>query len=300
MQVTTLNDSPLVRIYGVRCRPDHPDCGGEESSNGHHVVFPHAGVFVKHVRGRRVVADPSQVLFFTAGEPYRVSHPVPGGDDCTVFAFRDDVLLETIGTVDPGVQDRPHAPFARTHGLAGAGTLLPERALRHRLGNGKPNALEIEERALALLGDVARNTSPEAARQSGDALQPRARAATARLRGEWVEATKLLLAARPEANPTLANLARGVGCSPFHLARLFRQAQGIPIHQYQLRLRLVLALERLLDGSTSLLALALDLGFTSHSHFTAAFRRAFGITPSAFRRSATNRRLAEMRKNLTG
>jgi hypothetical protein len=98
MQVTTLYDGPLVRIFETRCRPDHPDCRAEECSSGHHLVFPRAGVFVKHMRGRRVVADPSQVLFFNAGEPYWVSHPVPGGDECTVFAFREDVLFETLGT----------------------------------------------------------------------------------------------------------------------------------------------------------------------------------------------------------
>jgi len=300
MQVTTLYDGPLVRIFETRCRPDHPDCSAEECSSGHHLVFPRAGVFVKHMRGRRVVADPSQVLFFNAGEPYRVSHPVPGGDDCTVFAFREDVLFETLGSVDPGARERSRAPFARTHGLAEARTLLPERALRHRLSKGKASALEIEERSLALLGEVANGMPCEPARHECNAPQRSERAATARLRGEWVEATKLLLAARPDTNPTLASLARGVGCSPFHLARLFRRAQGVPIHQYQLRLRLALALERLLDGSTSLLTLALDLGFATHSHFTAAFRRAFGTTPSAFRRSASRGRLAEMRKNLTG
>ena len=300
MHVTTLFRGPLVSVSEVRCRPDHPGCGAEECSSGHHVVFPHAGVFVKHMRGQRIVAGASHVLFFNAGEPYRVSHPVPGGDDCTVFEFRDDVLLETLASADPGAQDRPDAPFERTHGLAEARTLLPERVLRHRLSRGKASPLEIEERALALLGNVARSAPHEPAGRDRCAAPRRERAATARLRGEWVEATKLLLAARPEANPTLASLARGAGCSPFHLARLFRQAQGVPIHQYQLRLRLALALERLLDGSTNLLGLALDLGFANHSHFTAAFRRAFGMTPSAFRRSASRGRLAEMRKNLTG
>lgn len=33
-------------------------------------------------------------------------------------------------------------------------------------------------------------------------------------------------------------------------------------------------------------ALALDLGFSSHSHFSSAFKQAYGRTPTAFRRSA--------------
>jgi AraC-like DNA-binding protein len=31
---------------------------------------------------------------------------------------------------------------------------------------------------------------------------------------------------------------------------------------------------------------ALDLGFSSHRHFTASFRSAFGLTPSAYRAGA--------------
>jgi AraC-like DNA-binding protein len=40
-----------------------------------------------------------------------------------------------------------------------------------------------------------------------------------------------------------------------------------------------------LPHASDLTALAFDLGFSSHSHFSAAFRRAFGCTPSAFRES---------------
>jgi AraC-like DNA-binding protein len=54
---------------------------------------------------------------------------------------------------------------------------------------------------------------------------------------------------------------------------------GTSVHQYLLQRRLTLARDRLAQGVTSLSALALDLGFSTHSHFTAAFRRRFGITP---------------------
>ncbi|MFH1680297.1 MAG: helix-turn-helix domain-containing protein [Candidatus Eisenbacteria bacterium] len=44
--------------------------------------------------------------------------------------------------------------------------------------------------------------------------------------------------------------------------------------------------------------LALDVGFASHSHFTDAFRREFGVSPSDLRRSATLARLAGMPRRL--
>ena len=62
------------------------------------------------------------------------------------------------------------------------------------------------------------------------------------------------------------------------------QAVGAPVHQYLLRLRLAVALDRLDGGERNLSALALDLGFSSHSHFTTAFRRHYGLVPSALGR----------------
>ena len=54
----------------------------------------------------------------------------------------------------------------------------------------------------------------------------------------------------------------------------------MPIHRYLTQLRLRSSLERLADGANDLTALALELGFSSHSHFTDAFRREFGHAPS--------------------
>jgi AraC-like DNA-binding protein len=57
-----------------------------------------------------------------------------------------------------------------------------------------------------------------------------------------------------------------------------------------------MALEPLADGAGDLTRIALDLGFSSHSHFTAAFRRHFGLTPSAF--AARQRQGSHVRRPL--
>jgi AraC-like DNA-binding protein len=97
---------------------------------------------------------------------------------------------------------------------------------------------------------------------------------------------------------TLAGIARTVGCSPYHLARTFRREAGLTIHRYLNRLRLRAGLERLVDGAEGLTGIALDVGFSSHAHFTEAFRREFGLPPSAFRRDLTPAVLRQMSKNL--
>src|SRR6185436_35916 len=80
----------------------------------------------------------------------------------------------------------------------------------------------------------------------------------------------------------LGAVATSVGASPAYLTDVFRRCEGLPLHRYTVQLRLARALDEL-PRAADLTQLALDLGFSSHSHFTAAFRRAFDCTPSEFR-----------------
>ena len=98
-------------------------------------------------------------------------------------------------------------------------------------------------------------------------------------REELARAVQAMVIAAPAERHSLSALAGALNVSPFHLAHVFRAEVGTSIHQYVLQLRLRLALERLAEGATSLSALGLDLGFSSHSHFTTSFRKHFGLTP---------------------
>ena len=86
----------------------------------------------------------------------------------------------------------------------------------------------------------------------------------------------------------LADVGRAVGASPAYLTYLFRQVEGVPLHRYLTQLRLVRALVEL-PHTDDLTALALDSGFSSHSHFSASFHRAFRMTPTEFRRLSRGR-----------
>jgi AraC-like DNA-binding protein len=99
-----------------------------------------------------------------------------------------------------------------------------------------------------------------------------------------VEATKITLAAQPGEPWSLATLVRRVHSSPFYLARTFRRLAGLPLHRYHLQARLAAALVEVLDTSRELSAVALDLGFASHSHFTGSFRKAFRTPPATLRK----------------
>lgn len=67
------------------------------------------------------------------------------------------------------------------------------------------------------------------------------------------------------------------------------------MHQYHVRVRLARALDLLLDTDQGLSSIAHELGFASHSHFTAVFHRIVGVTPTRFRKSASAAHAREVR-----
>jgi AraC family transcriptional regulator len=107
-------------------------------------------------------------------------------------------------------------------------------------------------------------------------------------RQRLADRVKLVLMSDLGRRWTLAAIAAEVRGSPVYLTQVFQQVEGLPLYRYQLRLRLARALE-LIPRYDDLTALSLELGFSSHSHFSAAFREAYGRSPSDFRRTALHR-----------
>jgi AraC family transcriptional regulator len=81
----------------------------------------------------------------------------------------------------------------------------------------------------------------------------------------------------------LEKLARQAGLSKFHFHRLFKRATGVSPAKYQLTARMSEAQKRLRETKQSVVAIALDLGYSSPSHFAQVFRRELGMTPSDYR-----------------
>src|SRR5262249_28265991 len=84
---------------------------------------------------------------------------------------------------------------------------------------------------------------------------------------------------------SLQALANESGYSRVHFVRMFRAATGYSPHNYLLNLKLERARELLRNPSISLIDIALDCGFSSHSHMSRIFHKFVGVTPSAYRRS---------------
>jgi transcriptional regulator GlxA family with amidase domain len=93
---------------------------------------------------------------------------------------------------------------------------------------------------------------------------------------------KKYLSAHLNEKVGLNEMAAAIDASPVSLAETFRIVEGVSLYRYALRMRLMRALE-LLPQYDDLSRLALDAGFSNHSHFTTAFRQSFGYAPARVR-----------------
>ena len=270
LDVTRLLGTDTLALRDVRCGGECRHRSIEECASTTHLVFPYRGVYLRHVGGDQAVADANHVLFFNAGEGYRVSHPIAGGDASLSLALSEYILRE----VAPAslLSTREAVGFRLQHLVIDPRAQALVAVLRHRLGNGSIEPLEAESLALTL---VCRSLGPRTAREPGG-TRPRRRLA---------DRAKVLLAGDLSRRWSLAEIAREIRASPVYLTQVFQKTEGIPLYRYHLRLRLARALD-LISQYDDLSALAADLGFSSHSHFSAAFRQAYGRSPTAFRHAA--------------
>jgi AraC family transcriptional regulator len=273
-----------LRVEEYRCEGLAGD--SEERNDRHEIVFVRRGAFeVECGRGRAFV-DAQRLLLFHRGERFRVRHPAGCGDRCLVLGFDDAPLAALLGA--PAIDERrPEAPF-RALALSCSRELYAaadrfRELLRRTPGDPLVAAEELLVLAAAALGAPAPVAPP------GRTTAARAAAK------DLADAVRRTLASRLGERLTLAELGAAVGVSPFHLARRFRAATRLPIHQYRLELRLREAHARLRDGADDLTTLALDLGFADHAHFTNAFRRRWGVAPSRLRDSRAERPISASR-----
>ena len=83
---------------------------------------------------------------------------------------------------------------------------------------------------------------------------------------------------------SLRALSQRLGYSEYYTTRKFREISGMQLRDYRYRRKLAFALKEVRDSERSLLEIALDYGFSSHEAFTRAFKNAYGVTPSAYRK----------------
>lgn len=282
MEIRRIHATPAIVLSAISCRPEMMGRGPNEYAAYSSIVFVRRGAYCIHHRGQQALIDSHALLFFRAGCEYSVSHPLCCGDDCIEFAY-DEEMIAGFECEQLPRNAGPRPASGITLRRAAPGVILNQAVLARKAQCGCASDLEVEELSIALLRLAVGDGGP---RLSADSAASRK-----------VEMTKSLLLADPTKKWTLNGIAREISTSPYHLTRLFRAQTGTPLHRFLLRTRLAIALDRILQGDDDLSGLAHDLGFSSHSHFSAAFRRAFGMTPSATRAATGRRGMPALRRN---
>lgn len=270
-----------VRVGQFRAPVGHPAFGSECRIGAWHLIaFPRSSVVIEQIGRGRIVSDPHLAMLYNARQRY-LRYPVSAdGDRCEWFAYAAEVVREALG----------NDGFDCTHATVGAGTYLLQRMIWVQARKDSADEFTLEVAALGVLDTLA-----AALRHArGESGQP---SAVARQRHrELADAARHEIATCYQAPTRLATLAARLDCSPYHLCHVFRRVTGTTVARYQTGLRLRAALERLAETPDGLTDIGLDLGFSSHSHFTSQFSRVFGMPPSSFRANAAS--LAAANKNL--
>lgn len=234
------------------------------------VHFQTDGAYFLHDGPRTQLVDVHHVELRRARRTEVYSRPVVASDRGLSIRFS----LAALGVSQLGVQADDSFPTGAVHLTWQRFREL--RALRAALERGRDEEEIADKGVTALISRVVR----AGRQQLGSRLDHSPRALRHRAA---VERAKVYLIEHHHGRPGLASVAAAVDYAPHHFARIFRAATGLTVHAYLTELRLRQAAARLEIGAVNLSGLALDLGFSSQSHFTTTFREYFGCTPGAYR-----------------
>ena len=262
-EIRTLLRGPLS-VHEYRCTAGPHDRPFTECHDGWSVSFVQRGSFGCRCGGRSLELVPGSVLLGRPGDEYTCTHDHhAGGDECLAF-FLDAALLDEVS--------------AGAGWRSGALPPLPELVTWAELARAAAagaSDIGLDEAGLAFAARAAR-CGDAAAPAHQSAAPDRRRAVEAAL---WVDAHA--------GDPIdLAAQARQAGLSPWHYLRVFSSVLGVTPHQYLVRSRLRRAARLLAEPARSVTGIALDVGFDDLSNFVRSFRRAAGVSPSAFRRAS--------------
>jgi len=256
----------LLRLRPVVHGPHHvgPECASHPDEV--ELAFIERGRERGLIGGAALVGHAGECVVIPAGEQHRTRTLAEG---CAFVNVRLDAAALRALAVDMGLRGLEWRPAVvpATGGLRAA--LEGLRAEREDAAPGQ--ALLVDSLTLGLAVRLLRALG-------GDRRGPKM-GSQLRLRRaeEWMRSDL----GAPRSIAELADLAE---MSPFHFARSFKQAYGKSPHAYLLGLRLERATHLIETTDRALTDLAHELGFSSSSRFSEAFRRAYGLPPSTLRR----------------
>jgi AraC family transcriptional regulator len=262
-RITPLWHSAEISLYRFDHPVEHEDQAYEACAEVFRASFVEEGRFNLEVGERRWRVAAGDVMLSHPGMRFRASFEGKGFND------------QCLSLVYLAAEDERFDP-ARTWAKAGRTVLRASNRLRY-LHWMLQRAVERDAPILAEYGASeifhAHNTAPSTLyREHKFAWYV-----------ERIHAVRERLDAEFDRDHTLSALARSVGMSMFHFARLFTELVGRPPHRYLADVRLAAA-RAMLEEGRSVTDTCFACGFGNLSHFSRSFARRFGAPPSRLAR----------------
>lgn len=277
-----LFETPNIRVGAFRCPTGAASFRNTGPTEGHIVVFPRTSVWIRHAGSRTFLADQRVATIYNQGQEYTRTEVAPDGDRSDWYGVSPALAAAMMDHLGFPVES-PDRPWRAEYAVSDPGLYLLQRQVFTRLEAGGADPLWAEEAVIGIVAEVLR-------RGHAPSVSPLREARKAReVHRDLAHRARAELAARVAEPTDVTRLAARLGVSPFHLCRVFRAQTGMTLHAYRLDLRLRRAMELVVEPRTDLSRVALELGFSSHSHFTATLRTRLGRTPSALRQELLGR-----------
>lgn len=241
--------------------------------------------------GEQMTLKP-QTLTCTRGLASALRHQGRDRHECLTLVYPnswvDEYLKDVVSQVPDYLQDLVTSPEESGFTLMRA--LNPEDLIWARslmmgcLSDSVRRMLDTARMTDFLLREVF--TATEAPPQAAASISRSERASR-----ERVEKVKSQILQHLDENHDLDSLAASVGCSPHYLSRTFAKLNGVPLKLWIRRARIEKAAELIASGRCNVSEAAMDVGYSSFSHFSRVFQEEKGISPSKWVAHLTQTRL---------
>ena len=269
---TLLFQSDLVKVGTFECAADDPCFRVSETLDNDVFVLPRKPLWIRRNADEYQFVEPGAILMHRAGSRLERRRALSSGERTYWFGVHPDSFVGALERYDLSTEDMGSALIADLQFHLRLAVLLKQ------IECDQWDRLAVEEEVLSLFFGICERRADQI-RKLG-----RARGVTAERQRRLVGRARAFLDAHLAETVGLESVARDAGTSLYHLCRVFREQTGLTMHAYRTRQHLGHALDRLVSGSsTDLTELALDLGFSSHSHLSRTFQKQMGVPPSAIR-----------------
>jgi AraC family transcriptional regulator len=266
MRVTTLVEREAISVADYRCVAAPGEAPFAECHAAYSISYVRKGSFGYRTPAGDFELVTGSVLVGRPGDEYVCTHDHVHGDECLSFRLSPE-WIDEIGGADR---------FA-TRGVPPLPELVVLGELAQAAAEGRTD-VGLDEAGLALASRFVELAAGRAA-AAADATP------TPRDRRRAVE-TAIWIDAHAHEAIDLEDAAAEAGLSPFHFLRVFAKVLGVTPHQYLVRSRLRRAASLLADDERSITDVALEVGFADLSNFVRTFRRAAGVSPGRFAKTA--------------